>query len=436
MRRLEPWLALALAGAMIAAAIAAPWLRFVLTIALAKGIAVLGILLLLRAGQVSFGHALYVAFGAYAVAFLAPELNDALLLLAAAGVASGLLGLVIGLFVSRYRQIFFGMLNLAMAMVFYSLLEKLYHVTKGSDGIRVEVMPIAGQVLDRVAYEWTIFGIALALALALSVFLRLYLASPMGEALAAIKTRETRLEFMGVPARGVLLAAYVMSAITAGFGGAIIAMTSRHVTPLLAYWTSSGELVFIAILGGAGGVLGPFLGAATYRTGARLCRGLLRRCLADDPGRGAAAGDPVRAGRAVGHGGARHRGAGAMSGALLQASGLRLAFGGVKAADGIDLSVMRGEFLAIIGPNGAGKTTFINMTTGYLRPQGGSITYEGRRINGMSPRAIVKLGIARSFQLPQLFLEHTVLQNVALAVASRDGIWSAVTPLLRRALSR
>ncbi|MBR0670101.1 ABC transporter ATP-binding protein [Neoroseomonas soli] len=120
-----------------------------------------------------------------------------------------------------------------------------------------------------------------------------------------------------------------------------------------------------------------------------------------------------------------------MSEVLLQATGLRLAFGGVRAADGIDLGVMKGEFLAIIGPNGAGKTTFINMTTGYLRPQAGDITYEGRRITGMAPRAIVKLGIARSFQLPQLFLEHTVEQNLALAVASRDGIWSPLAPLLR-----
>lgn len=264
MRRTEALLALALAGAMVAAAVMVPWLRFVLTIALAKGIAVTGILLLLRAGQVSFGHALYVAFGAYTVAFLAPALKDALLLLATAAAGAGLLGLVVGLFVARYRQIFFGMLNLAMCMVFYSLLEKLYHLTKGSDGIRVEVLPVAGQALDRVAYEWAIFGIALGLAVGLGLLLRLYLASPMGEALKAIKTRETRLEFMGVPARGVLLAAYVVSAVVGGAGGALIAMTSRHVTPLLSYWTASGELVFIAILGGAGGVLGPFLGAAAY----------------------------------------------------------------------------------------------------------------------------------------------------------------------------
>jgi branched-chain amino acid transport system ATP-binding protein len=122
-----------------------------------------------------------------------------------------------------------------------------------------------------------------------------------------------------------------------------------------------------------------------------------------------------------------------VTGPLLSAKGLRLAFGGVKAADGIDLDVMQGEFLAIIGPNGAGKTTFINMTTGYLKPQAGNIEYEGRPIIGLSPRAVVRLGIARSFQLPQLFTEHTVLENAALAIAAHAGIWSPLAPLLRPA---
>ena len=116
---------------------------------------------------------------------------------------------------------------------------------------------------------------------------------------------------------------------------------------------------------------------------------------------------------------------------LLSARGLKIAFGGLKAADGIDLDVIEGEFLAIIGPNGAGKTTFINMTTGYLRPQAGAIAYAGKPILGLTPRRIVRLGIARSFQLPQLFTEHTILENAALAVAARDGVWSPFTPLLR-----
>ncbi|PIT01917.1 ABC transporter ATP-binding protein [Bradyrhizobium nitroreducens] len=118
---------------------------------------------------------------------------------------------------------------------------------------------------------------------------------------------------------------------------------------------------------------------------------------------------------------------------LLSAKGLKLAFGGVKAADGIDLDVRNGEFLAIIGPNGAGKTTFINMVTGYLTPQAGEIHYDGQPLVGLAPRRLVRLGIARSFQLPQLFLEHTVAENVALAIAAREGLWSPIRPLMRSA---
>ncbi len=262
--RIELLLAAIGAAALVLAAWTTPWLKFVLTIALAKGIATLGILLLLRAGQVSFGHALYVAVSAYAVAFLAPALPDTLLLLPIGAAAAMALGTLIGLFVSRYREIFFGMLNLALSMVFYSVLEKFYHYTRGTDGIRVPPLTVLGQGLGREAYEWAMFGTALGLAVLFGLFARLYLASPMGQALSGIKTRETRLDFMGVSPRRVLLAAYVLSALMAGCAGAIIAMTTRHVTPLLSYWTASGELVFIAILGGAGGVLGPFLGAVAY----------------------------------------------------------------------------------------------------------------------------------------------------------------------------
>lgn len=259
-------LLLALLGVLAVLAIgwAVPWLRFVLTLALAKGLAVLGILLLLRAGQVSFGHALFVAFAAYVVAFLAPLLPEALLLLPVAALGSALLGLLIGLFVVRYREIFFGMLNLALSMVFYSVLEKFYALTHGTDGIRLAPTRFAGMALEGPAQGWAVLLLALALALGFGVLVRLHLASPMGQALAGIKTREARLEFMGIPARRVLLSAYVLSACMAGCGGALVAMTTRHVTPALAYWTASGELVFIAILGGAGSVLGPFLGALAY----------------------------------------------------------------------------------------------------------------------------------------------------------------------------
>jgi branched-chain amino acid transport system ATP-binding protein len=105
---------------------------------------------------------------------------------------------------------------------------------------------------------------------------------------------------------------------------------------------------------------------------------------------------------------------------LLQTRGLTLKFGGVVAADGIDFDLRSGERLAVIGANGAGKTTFINMVTGYIKPSGGEIRFDGTEITHKHPRQIVRLGIGRSFQLPQLFLEHTVRECVALAVAARE----------------
>ncbi|MXQ10755.1 ABC transporter ATP-binding protein [Microvirga makkahensis] len=114
---------------------------------------------------------------------------------------------------------------------------------------------------------------------------------------------------------------------------------------------------------------------------------------------------------------------------LLQAEGLKLRFGGIIAADGIDLSLHEGEHLAIIGPNGAGKTTFLNICTGYLRPQGGSVRFENREITAQPPRQITRLGIARAFQIPQLFAEQTVLENMLLAVSVRERHWNPLRNL-------
>jgi branched-chain amino acid transport system ATP-binding protein len=120
-----------------------------------------------------------------------------------------------------------------------------------------------------------------------------------------------------------------------------------------------------------------------------------------------------------------------MNAPLLTARGVHVAFGGVRAADSVALDILPGEFLAIIGPNGSGKTTFLNLCTGYVRPTAGAISVAGRDITGMSPRAITQLGVARSFQHPQLFSQHTLLENVLLAVAARRHFWSLLQPLDR-----
>lgn len=104
--------------------------------------------------------------------------------------------------------------------------------------------------------------------------------------------------------------------------------------------------------------------------------------------------------------------------ALISVRDIAIRFGGVVAADGVSLDVFAGDHLAIIGPNGAGKTTFLNICTGYLKPQRGTVQFKGRDILGSSPRAITRLGIARAFQIPQLFLEQTVRENMLIAAAS------------------
>ena len=117
--------------------------------------------------------------------------------------------------------------------------------------------------------------------------------------------------------------------------------------------------------------------------------------------------------------------------ALLQASGLNKRFGAVVAAADLDITVQAGERVSLIGSNGAGKTTFVNMITGYLKPDTGHILLAGRDITALHPRAITRLGVARSFQIPQLYADLTVLDNMLVANACHDQRLSFWQPARR-----
>jgi ABC-type branched-subunit amino acid transport system ATPase component len=122
--------------------------------------------------------------------------------------------------------------------------------------------------------------------------------------------------------------------------------------------------------------------------------------------------------------------------AILEIHGVRKAFGGLAALDGLDLAVAQGEIVSVIGPNGAGKSTLFNVVTGIYAPDEGDVRYGGQSIVGLRPHQIVRLGIARTFQNVKLFPNMTVLENAMVGqhTRSRAGLFGSIlrTPRVRR----
>jgi branched-chain amino acid transport system ATP-binding protein len=105
--------------------------------------------------------------------------------------------------------------------------------------------------------------------------------------------------------------------------------------------------------------------------------------------------------------------------AILSATALRKHFGGITATDGVDFEVVEGDLIGLIGPNGSGKTTLINELTGHLSPEAGEVVVRGRRMTGRPPHEYAALGVARTFQLSQLFGRMTVLENMLVPGLTR-----------------
>jgi ABC-type branched-subunit amino acid transport system permease subunit len=242
-----------------------PWLKTLVIFSLCNGLAVLGVIVLIRAGQVSFGHAMYSCAAGYAVVFSARAYNlDGVLLILIATSVTTLFSALLGLFIVRYRGIFFGMLNLAFSMVLYSIISKFTTVTGGTDGLSFARPKLAGFVLERDVFETVLLYAALAAALICGFLAQRYFESAPGQALAAIKTNETRLEYLGISAKHVFWMGYLFSGFLAGLGGSLFALAQGLVTPEMGYWVRSGEFVFIAILGGSGHAIGAYLGAFIF----------------------------------------------------------------------------------------------------------------------------------------------------------------------------
>ncbi|HTO12822.1 MAG TPA: branched-chain amino acid ABC transporter permease [Candidatus Binatia bacterium] len=256
---------------LLAPRVASPYLLTLLLPAFAYGIALLGLNLLFgTAGLLSFGHALFVALGAYTAAWLTTRAHVRALeviVLAAAAVAA-VIAVPVGLLCVRYVKIYFGMLTLAFGMLFYSFLYKFYALTGGDEGMRVLRPTLLGRAFaerDMVAFlTGPFYYYALALLAAAALVMWRIVRSPFGLSLRAIRENADKAAFVGVSVRRYRFYAFVIAGVFGGVGGALLAVPTGLADPQLAYWTHSGNLVFMLLLGGFQHFLGPIVGALCF----------------------------------------------------------------------------------------------------------------------------------------------------------------------------
>jgi branched-chain amino acid transport system permease protein len=238
---------------------------------MAYAVVLLGLNLLFGyAGLVSFGHALFIGIGAYTGAFLTTHtpVRSLEVMLVLGALLAGFAAAAVGILCVRYVKIYFGMLTLAFGMVFYTFLLKFYRLTGGDEGMRVLRPSLLGRdfadmpKIDYLAGPYYYYSLAV-LAVAALVMWRL-VRSPFGLCLRTVRDNPAKAEALGISVARYRWSAFVISAAYGGVGGVLLGPPTGNVDPTLAYWTQSGNLVFMTLLGGFHSFFGPILGAFVF----------------------------------------------------------------------------------------------------------------------------------------------------------------------------
>jgi branched-chain amino acid transport system permease protein len=249
-----------LALVLVAGAVAPDWLTFLFVIALAKGLAACGVVVLLRGGLLSFGQGLFYCAGAYGagLAMTWGRISDALLLVLIGGCAAVSIALAVGPLLARYRKIFFATLTLAVSMLAYGALTKT-DALGGTDGLNL-VAPTFLGFRPKGASQAVYATLVLAglLAVGLGALIRIHFDSIRGFLALGLRDNEIRVEYLGGSARRVAFDSFVLAAMLGGIGGALNALVLGHIDPELGFWTTSGEFVVVAILAGYASVTAVF----------------------------------------------------------------------------------------------------------------------------------------------------------------------------------
>ncbi|HEX5232296.1 MAG TPA: branched-chain amino acid ABC transporter ATP-binding protein/permease [Bradyrhizobium sp.] len=421
-------------------------------------------------GLLSFGQSAFYGTGGFVAAYLLTRAGfpNVFLALVIGMVAAAAVGYLVGLIALRRTGIYFAMITVAIAEVFFFVeFNPLANWTGGENGLPGVPTPSFNLGFTTVHFTtgWSLYQfLALCYFVGIVIALRI-VRSPVGAIFSAIRDNPLRATAVGHNIHGYKLTAFVIAAAYAGFAGGLLGVLQAFMPPDAFTFDTSGQLVMQTAIGGRGTLFGPLVGAAIWlflqdflqaalNLGAAwklvlgivfvllvcfLRRGIIggledlyrwmvgRRhsepkeptavadaTVTDEPKStevAAAAALPMPA---------RNRGGGDASGpVLLQATGLTKRYGGLFANSNIDFTVNRGELRGIIGPNGAGKSTFFKMLTCEVPPTSGKIMFEGRDITGTNVTDVCQLGLTKSYQVNQLFTGLTVRENVVIAALAQ-----------------
>jgi branched-chain amino acid transport system permease protein len=429
--KLALFLYVAAALAAIAAAVAIPLSAYSLNLlmqAATYAIAVLGLTIVLGyAGQINLAQAAFFGLGAYSVALGTAAFGLPFWLALAIGVlvAAGA-GTVLGLTTLRLGGHYLAMVTISFQTILTLVLTNWVAFTRGPDGVPNIRRP------DLLAESGPYLGLCIAALFAVAWFVWRLKTTKLGRAMQAVRDNELAANVVGVDAYTTKVAAFTLSAVLGGFGGALFAGGFAYVSPdqfsfaesvvfltmvllggaaaptgavlgtglliLLPEWLRFLKVIYLAVYGGAVILIMVFMPDGIWGYAVTLWR-KLRPERPLEPGFVA----PLALTRET----ARHDGSD-----ILVVRGLSKHFGGLKAVDGIDLAIRRNAVHALIGPNGSGKTTLLNVLNGIVRPTGGTISLDGANITRLPPHRRAGHGLGRTFQNIRLFGAMSVLDNV------------------------
>ena len=441
------------------------WLNLI-NLSISFSIACIGLNIVLGyAGQLSLAQAAFWGVGAYTSALLTTQLGIPVWAgMFAAFFMAALFGVLLGIPTLKLSGHYLAMATIGFGIILQLILVNEIWLTNGSDGITKIPSPWIGSL--ELKDPGSFFYVA-AVSLVLFTWGAIHLKdSRVGRALMAIRENEMAAETTGVDTTYYKIMAFVLSAGYAGFGGWLFAHSCSHyISPDTFSFDQSVMLLTMAVLGGNGSAIGAIIGATLLTLLPEVLRflkdsymmfyaaGIVLIMIFMTGGIAGLVGNmPVSlrlrerwnagstASRQVAAAALARESAGAKPKAhriadcagskevLLTVKGLAKHFGGLKAVDGVDMEVRRGEIQALIGPNGSGKTTILNMLSGLYIPTAGEISLAGTAIAGKKPHLITSMGVARTFQNIRLFGELTVLENVLIGrhCHSRAGLFTSI----------